>query len=1273
MKKRIEKISAKPKSIFNKLGMTYIELICALALLSLIVVMFTPMLLSSYEQLYNAGEKIVETYDSKKELEEGLARRDSEIGASFNITLAIQNVGVNADILFQNINVQGRKVVSYSRDKLETVFGQQRPSLMLLSPAHVNDDKSFHDILIQTKGLEFTSIEQGNFHAKYSLDGKDSEKPKLDSKTIFLEVMLPNKTSGGGGNNDTGDPDSTEEEAVYNGDAGYFCDVEVISNDTVSDGEDSGESVSNLMNEGKLKLRISHDKLDFTYSPVKINVYYVNTRGKTRTISEYIHIDPPTIMMAGETKEADYYTSAGVQESFADEENSAGERPAEYSLVVYPRLMRTSNSPYLNNAGSYTKSVFGSPKSQNVEIRSIRWIDNDQTDGVKPYYVMTGTKGAIYRMYNFSSENADVYKYSVKGASKDTSTGYFNTATGSSIDKIFILKSTGEKILPAVWSGDSSHVFEYSSAKQKVTYGPSVNNKDGDLTWITSTDQKGVVGADKYNVFNTQAEYAYYYNGSGTTHTFKSKNSRPISYILTERGWPIRAFGVVGGGDDGYVELTERWDTDVYNETKLAMKDLKDSHVVYAFIGASTVLMSGDVQEDYHFGQIRIKAMASYDMSQIKTNNSDILKAVDYWDTSEDYSSSNSMAKLRTVRRGQGHDETDRIEGLGSNINITDAIYIPAANGVGGTTFYVGNVNAFANLVQSDRINKEFTKVGSGLGSGDGWRHYRYGLSDLRLSFPHGATTDFIIYGTDDGTGTYINKFSCKNTKNRPDANNRRYIFGEMSKYVRGEDTEISFVTGSDIGTRNNFFYPDHTGTWTSKPEEISGSQYMYIPDLEFTFGYASNRERVYTYITYDGSTKTEFMRSFERLYWRSHYGQDMEKDANLQKAFYGDLLEKHTQNKALNSGGNLSTSGHRNSVNNDYYNVWFPGEMYNLSKIASKDGVTVAVGYAVAGSAFQYAHSTDPDNLTSTALGGIYNDGVLSAMIEGQDSSFVNLLYYKDNSNNNADRTKDSFDDDWLTTNESTKNSYSAYGSYGMHTRDSVKFTAVDIFVQETNKSSDGKTTTLEYWAFYGDSKGRVFKSLIATGTATSSGTGDPDDEDSKVTTTKNINLVSYVKDDIVNDQKDAKSVVSNMRQIVTDDGYTLDVAFKKITSIEAKDDMVIITGEKQEGLNEIIVVGVCKDGVWSWRWHENGDFKGDITDAMILNGYYYFIGNDPDADQPFIGAIPLEYLKNLPNTERLVTSGKDGYASSKNEVIWTYVSESDIKLYALAGRVAN
>ena len=76
MKKR--NTSRKHGKIVNKLGMTYVELLCALSLLSLIVIMFTPMLLSSYEWIYMAGEMDAETYSKKESVETVLSSRESK-------------------------------------------------------------------------------------------------------------------------------------------------------------------------------------------------------------------------------------------------------------------------------------------------------------------------------------------------------------------------------------------------------------------------------------------------------------------------------------------------------------------------------------------------------------------------------------------------------------------------------------------------------------------------------------------------------------------------------------------------------------------------------------------------------------------------------------------------------------------------------------------------------------------------------------------------------------------------------------------------------------------------------------------------------------------------------------------------------------------------------------------------------------------------------------------------------------------------------------------
>ncbi len=1277
MKKRVSE-NKKRKRILNKLGMTYVELLCALSLLSLIVVMFTPMLLSSYETLYRAGEQTEKVYDSKEYLEQGLARRDSALGISFNM-----NLSVSADALFENINVKGRKIVSTVQQSFETVFGQVRPSLKLISPSHVNDDSTSHDILIQTKGLEFKNITSGKF--PYTIDEKTG-KSELPAENIHIEVIIPDKTQGGGGNNDSGNFGATSEESVYFGSAGY-CKVDVLDNSGESVAPDHNAQIafSDKLNDGKISLTISNDKLDFTYSPLKIQVYYVDTRGKTRTVCEYIYIDPPTLMFAGETNEADYYTSAGVKEISEDGKDASGDtiKISKYTLEAMPRKMRTSNSVYLTHNSTAEPSIkVGSPSALGVEIKNIRWISNDETEGLNPYYVMTGTGGTIYRMYNYTSDSTEIYEYSTGHASKPSNlkegkeTAYYGKTTYDYIDQAYDI-NTGHRIYPSLWSGDFSYIFEYTSALKRTAYGASANHSN-DETWLTSSSRAGLVSEDRYNIMSTRTQYAYYYNGDGTGHKFRFKNARAISYVLTERGWPIRLYGVIGPADpdeDYFADFAAVWDR---NNTTVNIR----SDTVYS--NASEVLAfhykneNKDQQADYVYAPIRIKALASYPLKE----NTNVL--VNYLDTENDYENSTSMAKISTVRRGQGEDDkSDRLGGAATDINITDAIYIPSTTTTEGTTFYVGTIHGYANIIQTDKIESggalhNQKKTEGGLfnkkdpieENGAVGRWYRNASTTLNgnaCSYPKGVITDYLILSNKDGTATYVAKFN-DGDYSRMSASDRQsqllfcsdYISENDAKITNETATSMGLANGSDLASNTAFFLPTQSNAWT----------YLYLGDVNFTFGYASNRERVYTNITYDGTI--EYTRSFERLYWRSHYGQDAtytKENGELtfqnfsanQSIYTGTGLDIHQANRAVSdSSGNLQNGQtYLNSVNNDYYNVWFPGEMYNLTSVASKDGVTVSVGYAVAGSTYQYAHASDY-SATSTALGSIYNDGVLSAMVEGQDSAFVNLLYYKDN---------ESFDNHSL----SGYTQYQAYTKgYGMHGRDSVQFTAVDLFVEEKPTATEGKNE-LKYWAVYGDSKGRAYMSLVATGTATGTGEGDPDDPDSTYEVDRDIQLVTYISDQVtpVGVALMDDSIVSNMQEIVTDDGYTLDVAFSKITSIEASDNLVVITGVKQKGLKEIIVVGQCTDGVWSWKWHQNGEFTGDITDAVIANGYYNFVGYE-GTGHSFLGAISIDTLKEWPNSVKLNDSQTEGYSYDKDEVIWVWTT-SNAKINTIAGRASN
>ncbi len=1280
--------NANKKLIKNKLGMTYVELLTALALLALIITSFTPMLLSSYETLYTAGEKVQNVYDSKEEIEEGLARRDSEKSATVQL-----NMKVNAEAVFNEVNVTGRKIISTFQEGLETVFGQIRARIEIVSPSTVYDDKTSHDVILQTFGMEYKKITFGNF--TYDTTNQPGAANKMPADQIHIQVIAPNKAAKKTEGTADEDMIGTEDDLVYN--SGRFCEIEYYKSKFVSKPiQASGLQVSNSDNAGRIKLKIkspaSGEKLDFTFSPLKIKVYYINSRGHLKTVSEYLYIEPATLLMAGETNtDVDYYTSAGIEAIDISESDDPDDRLIEYRLAAEPREMRVSNSAYLNHAGQRNEPAVGPPGHNGTIIRAIRWIDNDETHGINPYYVMTGTNGAIYRMYSFSSDKGDIYDEAMGKTIYNTSTGFFS-ATQNYIDRVYTT-TTGRRVYPAMWGADKAHIFEYTSAVKRVSYGPSANYSGSDETWATSAkkggvERAGLTGDPAYNIMSSRAQFCYYYNGAGTAHKFGYKDAKPISYILTERGWPIRLYGVIGPANpdkDYFEDFVALWDRNQTTANIRTDTAYGNSAETLAFHYKN---QNEEQQSDYVYGGVRIKALASY---PINKNMRDTRE--DYFDTADDNQYTTSMTKIKNVQK----QSEDLLNGYADDINITDVIYIPGAGNTPGSTFYVGSVHAYASIIQTDKLeagaalhnqkktdgslfNKKDPIEENGM-IGRWYRNASTTLNGNACSYPLGAITDYLIISNKDGTATYVCKHNDNdynrrlewegdysgNPDNPGNPIGRGYCFAFANDYISKYDSVTSYAdtrglaSGQTAHGRAAFFLPNQSNAW----------EYMYMGDVRFTFGYASNRERVYTNITYDGTV--EYTRSFERLYWRSHYGQDAmyyKENGELsfasyaanQVAYSGADLPIHQQNRAVSDGnGGLQTSQtYLNHVDNDYYNVWFPGEMYNLNKVASKDGVTVAVGYAVAGSTYQHARPSD-NSVTSTALGSIYNDGVLAAMIEGKDEAFVNLLYYKDN------ETFDNYSLYDPTSNVGTDYAqYSAYGNvkYGTHSRDSIQFTAVDLIVENVKASETSTAYEINYYAYYGDNKGRVFRSLVATGSGNSTGAeGDMDAAEA------GASLVQYISDTPTQIETMAAGEPAKMIEI-TVGGETLDNYFSEIVTIDTMDDLVIITGKMRNGGQEYIVVGTkdANSGNWSYRLVSNCGFTSIINDAAIVGGYYYIVGDG------WLAGVSLDVLRNT-NTKALTTPSLTNEnlgckSRDANQLLWCNTS---VKLYAIAGRATT
>lgn len=1194
MKMRISQKSKKKNRFFNKLGMTYVELLCALSLLTLIVVMFTPMLLSSYENLYKAGETVEQVYDSKEELEEGLATRYSVKTVVFSkFNLGFNNLQTNADLLFEAINVNGKKVVSSFQKGLETVFGNARASVDIISPKIVYDDKSNHDVIIQTSGIEYSKVIFGSYTAKYGTNQDTADAAFLNAhKTnianggkgvIFIEVMVPDKSI------NVSSSGTTTEEAVYNSSNIANLKLYKVENldEPVGSATTSGEfSMLNTDNYGRIKFNISGrtgTPLDFTQSPIKINIYYINPREQVKECSDYLVIDPPTMIFAGDANgNVDYYTSAGVTE-----------KDGTYSFEVEARKMRIANS------GLFTSS--DTPGSRGVRIQSVTWVQNDENPKLKPYYVMAGTHSGVYRMYNYRVNTTIDGVFGI--------TGTTDTPEGS------LVLSDGSGVNPSFWSGEMSDQYYFKTMEHASGYGAGEYVGADCTAYRWQEDKNGTKKytrhhhGSRYDYFDKTLRYSMSFNGFSTGYDYQHLANRRISYILTEVG-AGRSFRFGGRLRDGefsdysmpwepsetYYQgsgYRSRWSGLNYRIFETEDKGSPFEGPVY-YQKYSGIFGSENVHYDRHFAYIRLKSYISVDpIAATKANNDDFVHRFNKGDFWWPYGYNEDRDSKKAITDQYANDWDWLSQNTANNVNVVSSVFLPGSGSKGqGQVIYFGTVPAYAFIEQSSDI---------GTNDEPHAQHVYNGENAISS-----RQTGYVVTGT-QGNGTTIHRYFNIAEQNIDS------VSDYFVAYWQGKGGNLS------VENNKNTFY-----TYGQSDKAL----YYTDDDLEFTFGYCSRWRMAIGDVTYNGVN--EVPRSYEKYYTASN-----------PSASY-----KLTR-------GQVNTQGE----NNLYYNVWFPGEYYNLTHVATLDEITVAVGYAVSGSSFMkesaaWGEYGKSGGYYGTALGSIYNDAVMAAYVsedaggkvftEGlagkgeRNVIFQNLLYYK----------MPTFLDNTL------------------HSRDSVRFTAVDLFAHTTEPTQSGTalTSSKEYFAVYGDSNGRAYFSVIASSTITGS---------VEAGTAKEAGVVLRTAGTTSGALKS-----SDMHEITLNNGASLSTIYSEITNIDASENIVIISGTaKDKNTVEQLIIATKddeKNNVWSFKRVYNGTFKGVINNAMILGDYYYIAGDG------WVAAVSLDTLRKLPDggtitnkTESLGASAEvTGSSTNKDHLLWV---GTQTNIHAIGGRLTE
>lgn len=1119
------------KNKMNNKGMTYVELMSALALLMLVVITFTPMLLSSYNALYDAGELNEKTYGAKTQLEEGLATRDSV----YTKTLSAQFEQVT-----KSLDITLRSVTSDLQESFQTLFYGGKGYLKIVSPKVIRDDYSTKEVAFQITGLYIPSvsnikINEGQSSAKVEevQITEDGITRKQKVYTVAVKMFLPDFDKGI--NEETG-----------------FSDESLATIKSASLTTEPGSKNQ------KTTITLKFDGADVTDSVVKIVVYYKDENGEAKEISGFIQIEAPTLMFVGETNRNETNgEKSGVTPAYY---TSSGYENGELKIEARPMSAKTEEK-----------------YPANTTFNTVEYITNDNTGYFNPYYVMVGNQGAIQRLYLGSKNGTEGYN-EISGR---TANG--NPVTGFTYKDGTVLKMA----YPTLWGGDKSHQFGLS------TYGDNSAYYKG--IWYTGNSD-GTDENPTYDVYDNQASYSLYFNGLGLTHKEAMRNGRTISYTLTEYGYAIRLVGEYDGTNwGGFITSWESVQDEISNDKWNSSNTLHALEPTFwpftdSYTDARPLRVNDPTNvRDSMFSMIRLKNYCS-------TNLNDLLQI---WGDGGESSQNKKLAD-----NAESH-----------NIDITAAIFNPQL----GEMLYLGTAGAFGFIQQVDASTS----------NNDANKEYKF-QSNESGNIKREGLTGYVIMG-DAVSGTQVYKVSShRDSDKKGSETNANGVIMKSFRTVAGIETYSNCANSIVTKTNPTAFFVDRSyaysssGTGTGEANNTSNTVWnLYMKDFNFHLGYSSNRANVYSdiVISTDGE---EHHKSYEPFFFLSHYG-----DENGPTGQYGNDENLWIRKAQTNANGNYF-----NTMHNDMYNVWFPGEFYSLIASATKDGITVAVGYTAAGSSFQRVR--EGTNNTSTSLGGLYNDGVM-AIMSPENENFQNILYYKDYEKFDNTSITDGTSTEALRYGEdgdlvsgvitkTTPQTYKdVYGSYGTHTRESIHFLCVDIATHSTKENVTIGSTTTErekektYYAVYGDDRGRAFVSKIATTKNASAGSSD-----SSTTVVDGIRDL-YSTENTSFYPTAAGKDFGYMREIYVTNGnekHRLDEYFSEINVITAHDDVVVISGiPRNAGSGSYVVIGkITGEGTTEsgWRLVKITEKNGfEVEDMLVMDGVIYFVGQYTGTDR--------------------------------------------------------
>ncbi len=475
------------KSYFgNKRGMTLVEVLTAMAILSLIIFCFSPLFLTYFDSIRIAGEEVKDVQMQSGVLQTVIGNFDAGKGGNYsaNVTDIALELTTPQTATLSRVKSNGSTISASMNGAVTVALGNQ-----------LDDVKGDFLVSDPTKpGKGYTTI-----RAQGSSSGLVCYPKSLTDDFITAKIII----YGSGGIN--------------------FADASFATDFKLSCGLNGGTNLANGTDYTVRKLASSMleftiyggGKISYETSPLIFN--YKNGQHILQ-----VEVDAPSMIMVGEQSDDGnyyYYVSRGEIVDGADSDTTEDE------LAIIRREMNSTDPKNNNNKVKLTSAM-----------NDVEWVPADSGDGYNVdsngkkygYYVMCGDNGQVRRFWR-NNTTGNYYWGGDYTYYTDYNFVQVNNNTGSS-PHINSTDASGNAYAGKVYSTDTSFKFISQRDMTNTQSGFNVGSKEYTFASIANTSTILLRSLSVVSV--TRADQAEFYGADGQIFYYQLKKKSGGSRVF---------------------------------------------------------------------------------------------------------------------------------------------------------------------------------------------------------------------------------------------------------------------------------------------------------------------------------------------------------------------------------------------------------------------------------------------------------------------------------------------------------------------------------------------------------------------------------------------------------------------------------------------------------------------------------------------------------------------------------------------------------------------